>query len=183
MNSITNTPATSLSLSSIDLLAYNGYQSKISESLIQFKRTYDFIGPFILFFLFAIVSLPLFDFSCWLGTGIFVVLVVGVFLHHQLISKKATINIDGEKEQLEVKNRFGKKWFSFQQIDGVFIKSTYNGTFTSADKRSNEEYDITIGLSLKSGQHVHLFFYKSDFREPNDEIMEVHNYLKSLLSQ
>ena len=182
MNTISNT-SVSLSLGSLDLLAFNGYQSKIDERLIQFRRKYDFIGPFILFFLFAIVALPIFDFSYWLGTGIFVILVVGVYVHHQLMSKKATINIDAANEQIEVKNRFGKNQFSFQQIEGVFIKSTYNGTFTSADKQTNEEYDITVGVSLETEQHIDLFFYKSDFREPNEEIMEVHNYLKSVCSK
>ena len=182
MNTISNT-SVSLSLGSLDLLAFNGYQSKIDERLIQFRRKYDFIGPFILFFLFAIVALPIFDFSYWLGTGIFVILVVGVYVHHQLMSKKATINIDAANEQIEVKNRFGKNQFSFQQIEGVFIKSTYNGTFTSADKQTNEEHDIAAGVSLETEQHIDLFFYKSDFREPNEEIMEVHNYLKSVCSK
>lgn len=182
MNTLSNSSA-ALSLRSIDLLATNGYKSKFNERLIQFKRDYDFIGPFILFFLFAIISLPLFDYSYWLGTGIFITLVVGVYLHNQLISKKSTINIDSENQRIEVKNRFGTNWFLFEEVDSVFIKSKYNGTFTSADKQTNEEYDVTVGVTLKQGKNLNLFFYKSDFSEPTKEIIEVHDYLKSVLSR
>lgn len=181
MNTLTST-SLSLSLSSIDMLKYNGYRTKFSENLIRFKRSYDFVGPFILFFLFAIMSLPLFDYSYWLGSCIFILLIVGIYLHSQFFSKKATIDIDEKKKIVELKNRFGHQSISFNQVKAVYLKSEYKGTFTSADKSTNEEYDITLGVSLKKGKSINLFLYKSDYQEPGSEIIEVHNYLKSLFA-
>lgn len=182
MNTLSNTPL-SLSLDSLNLLAINGYTSKFDERLVQFKRKYDFIGAFIVFFLFSIISLPIFNYSYSLGAGLFIFLVLSVYFHHKLISKKSTIKVDADQKHIEVKNRFGTTWFGFEQVESVFVKSTFNGTFTSADKKTSDEYDIVIGITLKSGKNLNLFFYKSDYREPNAEIMEVHDSLKSLLTK
>ena len=182
MNTLTNTSA-ALSFNSIDLLASNGYQSQFSEKLTQFKRTYDFIGPFILLFLFAIISLPLFDYSYWMGASLFIVLVIGIYIHRQLISKKSNIRIDSDLQRIEISNRFGTHWFQFNQVDSIYIQSIFNGSFTNAEKLRNEEYDISIGITLKSGKMLDLFSYKSDLREPTEEMMEVHDYLKSKLQE
>lgn len=182
MNTIAYTPSSSLSYSSIDLLEINGYRSRFSEEFIQFKRKYDFIGPFIIVFLYAMVALPIFAFSYGLGILVLVTILAGIIFHRRLSSKSSTIDINSEERLIEVRNRFGKSSFDFDQVESVFVKSSYNGSYASADKRTMEEYDIVIGVLLQSEKKLNLFFYKSDVREPNAEIMEVHDYLKSVLS-
>ena len=148
-----------------------------------FKRAYDLIGPFILCFLFALIALPLFDYSYWVGFGSLLLLLTGIYFHYQLASKQSLIRINASEKKIVVKNRFGAQGILFDEVDSVYIKSKYNGTFTSADKRTNHDYDIILGIILKNGQQLNLFFYKSDYREPNSEILEVHDYLLGLLSK
>ena len=181
MNTLSYPTASDLSLNSLDLLELNGYRSRFSEKIIQFKRNYDFVGPFIVVFLYGMIALPVFSFSYWLGAFLFAAILVGIFYHKHLVSKSGIINIDSSERRIEIRNRYGKTSFAFDSVDSVFVKSTYNGSYTSADKRTSEEYDIVIGVLLHNGKKMNLFFYKSDFREPTTEIMEVHDYLKAVL--
>ena len=107
--------------------------------------------------------------------------MTGIFFHKRLISKPSSIYLDTNSKHIEINNRMGRSLLTFEELESVFIRSTYNGSYTSADKLTNEEYDIIIGVVDKSGKELNLFFYKSNFREPNQEIVEVHDYLRAIL--
>lgn len=171
----------SLSLSSIRALAENGYRPNFTNQKVQFRKKYDCIGPFIVFFLFGFIALPLFDFYYWLGVGVFVSLVLGVFVHYQVFSGKATINIDAKNHNIEIKNRFGDIHVPFDEVSGVFVNSKYKGSFAHVNKGTSEEYNVTVGLELDNQKRHGLFHYRSDQFQPSNEVMEMHDYLKSLL--
>jgi len=122
MNTLAYTTS-ALSLNSLNFLETNGYRSRFTEEIIQFKRNYDFIGPFIIVFLYALIALPLFTFSYWLGAFVFVFLVMGIYFHKQLLSKSSTININADEKRVEINNRFGSTSLSFTQVDSVSMLS------------------------------------------------------------
>ena len=172
-----------LSKEAIEMLEDNGYRIKVTDKLITFKKPYDYIGPGILFFLFALVALPLFNTNYWLGAGIFIILVIGVFLHRNLISKASTLKLFTRDNKLEFINKDGKRWFSFWYVRNLFIKSKFKSEYTSAFKSTSQEYAVTIGVELRSRQTLNLLFMKSDYKEPTDEIKEVHNLFMEVLRQ
>ena len=170
-----------LSLESVIALEDHGYKSLFSNQLVQFKKNYDLIGPFILFFMYALIALPLFDYSYWLGAAVFICLVLGIYFHRNLTSKTSKIQFDKKNESITFSSASGDRCVEFAEVSGVFIKSKYLGTYSSANKGTSEEYGISIGVELTEGETLTLFSYKSDYQQPSREIMEVHDYVKSVL--
>lgn len=172
-----------LSKAAIEMLEDNGYRVKVADKLITFKKPYDYVGPGILFFLFALVALPLFNTNYWLGAGIFIALVIGVFLHRNLLSKASTLKLFTRDNKLEFIDREGKKWFSFWYVRNIFIKSKFKSEYTSSFKSTSQEFTVTIGVELRSKQAMSLLFLKSDYEEPPEEMKEVHDLFMDVLRQ
>jgi len=173
----------SLSKAAVDLLNDNGYRIKVSPSKILIKRPYDYIGPFIILFLFSIISLPLFGFSYWLGAFVFALLIVGIYLHRNLVSKASTLKIDLNSLKIELNNKKGKRWFTAWYVREIFIRSNFKGEYTSSFKSTSQEFLVVIGVVLKSGESVDFIHMLSDYKEPNDPMNEIHDFLKSILSK
>ena len=172
-----------LSKEAIEMLEDNGYRVKVMDKIITFKKPYDYIGPGILFFLYALVALPVFNVNYWLGAGLFIVLVVGVFLHRNLISKASTLKLFTRDNKLEFINKDGKRWFSFWYVRNLYIKSKFKSEYTSAFKSTSKEYAVTLGVELRSKQSMNLLFMKSDYEEPSEEMKEVHDLFMDVLRQ
>jgi len=164
-----------LSKKAVNLLEDNGYRVRITSDKVLIKRPYDYIAPIIIFILFAFVSIPLFSYSYWLGAMIFALLVVGMYLHRNLLSKASSLKIFLKESKIELNNRKGKRWFSYWYVRNLFIRSNYSGSYASADKETNEEYKIEIGVELKSGEFVEFVRLLSDYKEPSDEMNEIHD--------
>lgn len=173
----------SLSKAAIEMLEDNGYRVKATDKLITFKKPYDFVGPGILFFLFALVALPLFNFNYWLGAGIFIFLVLSVYLHKNLLSKASTLKLFTRDNKLEFINKDGKRWFSFWYVRNLYLKSKFKGEYTSSFKNTSQEFLITLGVEFRSKQNMDLLFVKSDYKEPNDEMKEIHELFMDVLRQ
>ena len=173
----------SLSKEAVELLLDNGYRIKASAQKIVIKRPYDYVGPFILLFLFAIISLPLFGYSYWLGALVFALLIVGIYLHRNLVSKASSLRIDLNNSKIEINNKKGRRWFTTWYIRNIFIRSTFKSEYTSSFKSTSQEFLIVIGVELKSGESIDFIHLLSDYREPSDPMNEVHNFLKTNLSK
>ncbi|MEM6642341.1 MAG: hypothetical protein AAF616_05135 [Bacteroidota bacterium] len=172
-----------LSQPAVAMLEDNGYKVRVSDKLIIIKKPYDFIAPGILFFLYAVVALPLFGFSYWLGAGVFILLVVGVFLHRNLLSKASTLKLYTRDNKLEINNKGGKIWFSFWYVRNLFIRSKFKSEYTSAFKETSQEFVVTLGVELRSKQTVDLLQMSSDYKEPSEQINEVHDLFRDVLRQ
>ena len=173
----------SLSKAAIEMLEDNGYRVKVTDKLITFKKPYDYVGPAILFFLYVLVALPLFGYSYWLGAGIFILLVVGVYLHRNLVSKASTLKLYTRDNKLEFKNREGKRWFSFWYVRNLYIRSKFKSEYTSAFKNTSQEFIVTIGVEFRSRQSMDLIYMSSDYKEPSEEMNEVHHLFMEVLRQ
>lgn len=165
------------------MLEDNGYRVKVTDRLITFKKPYDYVGPAILFFLFAIVALPLFGFNYWLGAGIFIALVLGVYLHRNLLSKASTLKLFTRDNKLELTNKDGKRWFSFWYVRNLSLHSKFKSEYSSAFKNTSQEFIVTIGAELRSRQSLELLYMKSDYKEPSEEMQEVHDLFRDVLRQ
>ena len=172
----------SLSKDAVEVLEDNGYRIKISSLKIVLKRPYDYIGPFILLFLFGIISLPLFGYSYWLGALVFALLIVGIYLHRNLISKASTLKINLNAAKVEINNKKGNRWFTTWYIRNIFIRSTFKSEYTSSFKSTSQEFLVVIGVQLKSGESVDLIHMLSDYKEPSEQMNEIHDFMKSVLS-
>ena len=173
----------SLSNESKRLLEDNGYKFKMNEKRVLINRSYDYVGPVILFVLFGFVALPLFDYSYWLGALIFILLVVGVYLHRNLFSKASVLKISFQDSKVELKDKTGTRWFTSWYVRSLFLRSKFKSEYTSAFKSTSEEYLVSIGVELRSGEEVALLRFLSDYQEPTKEMNEVHDFLKSILSK
>ncbi len=172
-----------LSKAAIEMLEDSGYRVKVTDKLITFKKPYDYVGPAILFFLFALCALPLFGYSYWLGAGIFITLVLGVYLHRNLISKASTLKLFTRDNKLEFKNKDGKIWFSFWYVRNLYIRSKFKSEYTSAFKNTSQEFIVSIGVELRSRQTKDLLYMTSDYKEPSEQMNEVHDLFMDVLRQ
>ena len=172
-----------LSKEAIEMLEDNGYRVKVADKIITFRKPYDYVGPGILFFLYVLVALPLFSVNYWLGAGIFILLVIGVFLHRNLISKASTLKLFTRDNKLDFTNKDGKRWFSFWYVRNLYLRSKFKSEYTSAFKSTSQEYTVTIGVELRSRQSMDLLYMKSDYEEPSDEMKEVHDLFMDVLRQ
>ena len=173
----------SLSKAAIEMLEDSGYRVKVTDKLIVFRKPYDFVGPGIIFFLFALCALPLFSFNYWLGAGTFITLVLAVYLHRNLVSKASTLKLFTRENKLEFKNKDGKIWFSFWYVRNLYIRSKFKSEYTSAFKNTSQEFIVSIGVELRSRQTKDLLFMTSDYQEPSQEMNEVHDLFMDVLRQ
>lgn len=172
-----------LSKEAVDLLYDNGYRINLSSSKITIKRPYNYIGAFIILFIFSMLALPLFDYSYWLGAMIFALLVVSIFLHRNLISKASSITINLENGKITIDSKNGKRWFTTWYIRNLFIKSNFKSEYTSSFKNTSQEFLVVVGVQLKSGESIDFLYLLSDYQEPTDTMNEVHHFLESALSK
>jgi len=172
-----------LSKKAVEMLEDSGYRVKITDKLITFKKPYDYVGPAILFFLFALIALPLFGYNYWLGTGIFITLVLAVYLHRNLLSKASTLKLFTRENKLEFKNRDGKVWFSFWYVRNIYIRSKFKSEYSSAFKNTTQEFIVSLGVELRSKQTKDLLFMTSDYQEPSIEMNEIHDLFMDALRQ
>ncbi len=169
-----------LSKKAIELLEDNGYRYRKKDRTITIKRPYDYVGPGILFFLFALVALPLFSIYYWLGALIFSLLVVGVYLHRNLISKASTLSINPREGNMEYVDKKGRVKFTFWYIRNLFIKSKFKSEYSSAFKNTSQEFIVTLGIETRSRQFMDLLYLKSDYQEPSEEMNEIHDFFKDI---
>ncbi|MEM7297631.1 MAG: hypothetical protein AAF391_05130 [Bacteroidota bacterium] len=172
-----------LSKKSIELLEDHGYKVRIGNHAITIKKRYDYIGPIILFFLYALVALPLFNYSFWLGSLIFMLLVLGVYLHRNLLSKASTLKFSIPDSRIDIKSRRDSRWFTYWYVNNLFISSKFKSEYTSAFKNTSEEYLVVIGAELKSGEVVDFIHLLSDYKEPNEQMNEVYHFIEGVLKK
>ncbi|GAB4237355.1 MAG: hypothetical protein Tsb0034_12420 [Ekhidna sp.] len=173
----------SLSKEAIRLLEDNGYRVRISDKEIVFKKPYDYIGPIIILLIFGFIALPLFAYSYWLGALLLILVLLGIYFHRTLISKASKMKIFPARKHIDIYQRSGKRWFSFNYIEHAFLHSKFQAEYSSAFKSTSQEFKIVIGLKLLSGETIEVFAFLSDYEEPNKEINEVHDFLLSVLKK
>lgn len=102
-------------------------------------------------------------------------------MHYALLSGKTLIKIDRRNEFIDLENRFGRKTFTFKDAESVYTRTLYNDSIVGSNKCSSNRYKITVGVTLKNGNNLNLFHYRSEGPQPSREVLEVHEYVRSIL--
>ncbi|MEO9487642.1 MAG: hypothetical protein ABJI55_04620 [Ekhidna sp.] len=72
---------------------------------------------------------------------------------------------------------------TFKDVSGVYIHSKFVDEYSSAFKSTSKEYRVTIGLEIKTEQHIPLFKLISDHAKPSKEMNEVQRFLESTIQK
>lgn len=167
-----------LSKETIEFLDYNGYLYKTEDSEVQFKKVFDYTTPIVLSSIVFFITLPLFPY----GLVFFTLLSFSLFAYKRN-ADKGLLHIQPELGKFYYSFRELKRRFLFRHVRSIYLRSKFKNEYSSAFKRTNEEYVIIIGIELIQGERYEVFQFVSDYQEPSKEIMEVHDHLKAILSK
>ncbi|MEM9894834.1 MAG: hypothetical protein AAF789_00575 [Bacteroidota bacterium] len=170
-----------LSKEAIRMLENNSISYKERDKQIIFKRPYDFMGPFLFFFLYLLLAFPLSAISFRLSIGIFLGICVLAILHWSRFSRRAKLILNLGAKELIFKSAKINNIFPFHDIQDVVIYSVYNGSYASAFKKTNEEYVIRIGITTEAKEPIYLLRLIGDYQEPSSEMNEVVDLLNALI--
>lgn len=171
-----------LSKKAIHLLEDNGYKFKKTDNLIVFKRATEYTSIVVVSVIILIVAGPMFIFNALLAWLTILLGAAGLYVRFKYYSKKMnfTVNLLTKKfdffdNQIELERQslsFAKK---------LIIHSRFVSEYSSAFKSTSEEHEVSMRIQLLSGSIFTLFKFHSDYEEPSEHMMEVHDFVKRLI--
>lgn len=172
-----------LSKKAQDMLEYNGYSFKNENNQIVFRHSAtDSIGLFIILFITLLILITLLLTVPFFGIG---ALLVSILIFRPIIKRdkgKSRLEIDTEKEVLEVNDNSYHMVNGFNEVTSVYTHSKFVDEYSSAFKSTSKEYRVTIGLEVND-RLVPLFKLIADHAKPSKEMNEVHGFLEAVIKK
>ncbi|MEP1096730.1 MAG: hypothetical protein ABJG78_16555 [Cyclobacteriaceae bacterium] len=171
-----------LSKKAIHLLEDNGYKFKMADNLITFKRATEYTSIVVVSFIVLIVAAPLFIFNSLLAWLTIILGAAGLYVRFKYYSKKMnfTVNLTTKKFDF-FDNSIELERQSLSFAKKLIIHSRFISEYSSSFKNTSEEHQISMRIQLLSGSIFTLFKFHSDYEEPSEEMMEVHDFVKNLI--
>ena len=171
-----------LSKKAIRLLEDNGYKFRKKDKIIVFKRATEYISIVVVTFIILIIAAPLFLFNSLLAWLTIILGIAGLFVRHKYFSKKMNFTVNLLTKKFDFfDNVIELERQSLSYARKLIIHSRFVSEYSSSFKSTSEEHEISIRLELLSGSMFTLFRFHSDYEEPSEEIMEIHDFVKNLI--
>ncbi|MEP5611313.1 MAG: hypothetical protein ABJP45_03655 [Cyclobacteriaceae bacterium] len=171
-----------LSKKAIHVLEDNGYKFKKTDNLIVFKRATEYTSIVVVSFIILIVAGPLFIINPLLAWLTIILGAAGLYVRFKYYSKKMnfTANLTTKKFDF-FDNSIELERQSLSFAKKLIIHSRFVSEYSSSFKSTSEEHEISMRIQLLSGSIFTLFKFHSDYEEPSEEMMEVHDFVKNLI--
>jgi len=164
-----------------NLLRDNNYTFKSSNDVFVIKRSNA--DKILIYSILVLVCIPItfvvfpmsqvFVFAMWF-------LVLGTaFIQLRSTPDSSVLKLDKATKVLTN----GHERIVASDVKSVDFDSKFIASYTSAFKDSNEEHQIALVITMKNGQKHNIFHFKSDYAEPNQEILEVERFLKDEIAK
>ena len=164
-----------LSKKAVDLLDYNGYSYKHKNSIITFRKRFDYIGSIVLILVVFFVSLIFFPF----GLAFLALTIIGVIWYRAAVIKNNTLRFDMNINRAYI---FDRK-ILFKHISAFYLRSKFVSEYSSSHKSTSKEYKVTMSVEFVRGGRYELFGFVSYYEKPSKEIEEIHDFLMSVVKE
>lgn len=167
-----------LGFRSINILKENGYQIRERNEFVSFRKIdrnqYVDVGIGILFIVssvFLIQDYPI------MWTSLSLILLSSYFIWKRYRLRSLLI-FDHRQKAFGVQNHaLRASWYHFEDVDRVSINSKYIEEFESSLKSELAHHLITLSFTLRDNTKLELLKFKSEFRDPPVQIMDIYNWL------
>ena len=164
----------------LDMLNYNGYSIRYGSNEVSFMHSStDRIGLISMMVLCAFISFFLFTVQPFVGLG--ALLICGLIFAPLLKRSvgKLAMSINKQDQNISVHSDSNSSMIPFDQVSGIFTRSTFVDEYSSAFKSTSKEYQVTIGFEMDNQKLLPIFRLISDHEKPSKEMDEVVSFLQS----
>ncbi|PIB37098.1 hypothetical protein BFP72_17640 [Reichenbachiella sp. 5M10] len=171
-----------------DFLDKHGYRIYEGATFVLIRHHSRSTGCVHTIFLSVVVSMTILSLFFFFTLGDPTLLLVSVLVSAAYLLELERrrrdvkkVRLDFEKEEFQVLKKGKARHFMFRQVIEVVCTSEHIGSYSSAHRRTTEEYKREINVLFQDGYVMTIFSMISDFAEPEPESEELVDWLDRIV--